>query len=77
MNCCTKANSLIQCKIMDIPTCFISIIIFFNRAFEYDSGEIIKLLRWMQNLHQLTWDHESLYADLKYEGNVTMKVNKT
>jgi len=22
-----------------------------------------KLLRWMQNLHQSTWDHEILYAD--------------
>jgi hypothetical protein len=23
----------------------------------------LKLLRWMQNLHQSTWDHEILYAD--------------
>jgi hypothetical protein len=23
-----------------------------------------KLLRWMQNLYQLTWDHEILYADI-------------
>jgi hypothetical protein len=22
-----------------------------------------KLLRWMQNLHQSTWDHETLYAN--------------
>jgi predicted nucleotidyltransferase len=22
-----------------------------------------KLLRWMQNLHQSTWEHEILYAD--------------
>jgi hypothetical protein len=22
-----------------------------------------KLLKWMQNLHQSTWDHESLYTD--------------
>jgi hypothetical protein len=22
-----------------------------------------KLLRWMQNLHQSTWDHEILYTD--------------
>jgi hypothetical protein len=22
-----------------------------------------RLLRWMQNLHQSTWDHEVLYSD--------------
>jgi hypothetical protein len=52
---------------MDIRTCFISIIIFFNRPSEYDSGGILKLLRWMQNLHQSTWDHAILYADRSLE----------
>jgi hypothetical protein len=48
---------------VDIPTNFILIIIFFNEPFEYGDGGIFKLLRWMQNLHHLTWDHEILYAD--------------
>jgi hypothetical protein len=48
---------------MDIHTSLIWIIIFFNGTFEYDDGETLKLLRWMQNLHQSVWDHEILYAD--------------
>jgi hypothetical protein len=24
---------------------------------------MFRLLKWMQNLHQSTWDHEILYAD--------------
>jgi hypothetical protein len=46
-----------------IPTSFIWIIIFFNGPFEYGDSGIFKLLRWMQNLDQTTWDHEILYAD--------------
>jgi hypothetical protein len=41
---------------------FIWIIIFFDRHFEY--GGNFKLLGWMQNLHQLTWGHKILYADI-------------
>jgi hypothetical protein len=51
-------------KIMDIPTSFIQIIILFDRPSEYCDGVTLKLLRWMQNLHQLAWDHgTSSYAD--------------
>jgi hypothetical protein len=32
-------------------------------AFEYDSGWTFRLLRWLQDLHQSTWDYEILYAD--------------
>jgi hypothetical protein len=52
---------------MDIPTSFLSVIIFFDRAFEYDGGGIFKPLKWMKNLHQSTWDHEMLYADRSSE----------
>jgi hypothetical protein len=48
---------------MDVPTSFICIIAFFNGCFEYGDGGIFKLLRWMQNLHQSTCDHEILSAD--------------
>jgi hypothetical protein len=48
---------------MDIATSYIWIIIFFNGPFEYGDGGILKLLRWMQHLHQSTWDHETLYTD--------------
>jgi hypothetical protein len=41
---------------------FIWWIIFFNKPFEYGGG-ILKLLRFMQILHQSTWDHDILYAD--------------
>jgi hypothetical protein len=37
---------------------FIWIIIIFNWAFEYGDVGIIKLLRWLQNLHLSTWEHE-------------------
>jgi hypothetical protein len=53
---------------MDIPTSFIWIIIFFNEPFEYGDGGILKLIRWMQNLHQSTWDHKILYADRPSKG---------
>jgi len=43
-------RSFVQWKIVDIPTSFILIIIFFNGPFEYGDGGIFKLLRWMQNL---------------------------
>jgi hypothetical protein len=32
--------------------------------FEYGDGGIFKLLRWLQNLHQSTWNHKMLYADI-------------
>jgi hypothetical protein len=50
-----------------IPTIFILILIFFNRPFEYGNGGIFELLRWMQNLHQSTWDHKIVYADRSLE----------
>jgi hypothetical protein len=37
---------------------------FFNGPFEYGDGRIFKLLRWMQNLHQSTWDHKMLYTNI-------------
>jgi hypothetical protein len=49
--------SLVQLKIMDIPTIFVWIIIFFNRAFEHGDDRIFKLLWWMQKLYQWTQDH--------------------
>jgi hypothetical protein len=55
-------QSLVQWKIMDMPTSFIWIIIFFDGVFKYGDGTF-KLLRWMKNLHQLTWDHQIFYAD--------------
>jgi hypothetical protein len=48
---------------VDIYTSFILIIIFFNGLFEYGDGGIFKLLKWMQNLHQSTWNHEILHSD--------------
>jgi hypothetical protein len=50
-----------------IPTSLICII-FFNRRFEYSDVGILKLLRWIQNLHQTMWDHEILYADRSSRG---------
>jgi hypothetical protein len=55
--------SLLQWKIVDITASFIWIIIFFNGPFEYGDGRIFKLLRWMQNLRQSTWDNKMLYAE--------------
>jgi hypothetical protein len=40
---------------------------FFNGSFEYGYGVNFKLLRWMQNLHQTPWDHETLYADRSWK----------
>jgi hypothetical protein len=48
---------------VDIPASFIWTIIFFIGSFECGDGGIIKLVRWMQNLHQSKWDHKILYAD--------------
>jgi hypothetical protein len=53
---------------MNIPPSFIWIIVFFNRAFECGDGGIFKFLRQMQNLHQLMWNRESLYADRYSKG---------
>jgi hypothetical protein len=36
---------------------------FFDRPFEYGDCGIFKLLRWMQNLNQPTWDHQILYVE--------------
>jgi hypothetical protein len=62
-------------KIVDIHTSFI-LIIFFDGAFEYDDGGIFKLLKWMQKLHQSTWDHEMLYADRSSEEEQLLKKPK-
>jgi hypothetical protein len=56
--------NLVQWKIIDIPTSFIWINIFLGRPFEYGDGGIIRLLWWMQNFNQSTWDHEILYAGI-------------
>jgi hypothetical protein len=48
---------------MGIPTSFIWIVIFFDGAFEYVDGGTFKLTRWLQNVHQSTWDHDILYDD--------------
>jgi hypothetical protein len=53
-------QSLVQLKIMDIQVLFD----FFKRPFEYGNGGILKVLRWMQNLHQSTWDHAIFHADI-------------
>jgi hypothetical protein len=55
-------RSLLQWKIMNVSTSFICVIILFNRPFEYDDCTIFKLLMWMQNLNQSTWDRDILYA---------------
>jgi hypothetical protein len=67
-------RSSVKWKIMDIFTSFIWIIIFSNGLFEYGYGGIFKLLRWMQNLHQSTWDHKILYADI-FRGWTTFNKN--
>jgi hypothetical protein len=59
--------SFVQWKVVDITIIFIWITIFFNGPFEYGDGEIFKLLRWMQNLHQSTWDRTYLYAGRSLE----------
>jgi hypothetical protein len=59
-----RQTKLVKWNIMDIPTSFIGIIIFFNGTSEYGDVGIFKLLTWIQNLHQSTWDHEVLYADI-------------
>jgi hypothetical protein len=64
-------QSFVQWKIVDIHASFIWIITFFNGPFEYGDDEIFKLLRWMQNLHQSTWDHKILYAAQIFRGWTT------
>jgi hypothetical protein len=56
-------RSLVQWKIMYIPTILVLIIIFLDWPFAYSDGGIFRLLRWMQNLHQSMLDHGILYAD--------------
>jgi hypothetical protein len=56
-------RSLVQWRIMDRPTSFVWIIIFLKGPSECGGGEIFKLVRWMKNLYQSTWDHEILYCD--------------
>jgi hypothetical protein len=46
---------------------FIWAVIFSNGPLEYGSGEILKLLRWTQNKHHSTLDHNILYADRSLE----------
>jgi hypothetical protein len=60
-------RSFVERNIVDIPTRFIWIIIFFNEPFEYSDGGIFKLLRWVPNLHRWTWGHKLLYADRSSE----------
>jgi hypothetical protein len=48
---------------VDKRTSFILITIFLNGAFEYGDGGILKLPRWIQNLHQSTWGHSISYAE--------------
>jgi hypothetical protein len=51
--------------------------IFFNYvALTIPKWRSLKLMRWKQNLHQSTWDHEVLYVDrsLKDEQLVFVKV---
>jgi hypothetical protein len=37
--------------------------IFFILHLQPFKNDVFRLLKWMQNLHQSTWDHEILYAD--------------
>jgi hypothetical protein len=48
---------------VDIPTSCTLIIILFNGPVEFGDGGIIISLRWMQNVHQSTWDHKLLHAE--------------
>jgi hypothetical protein len=52
-------QSFMRWKILDRPTSIIWIVIF-NCPFEYGDGVICKLLKWMQNLRQSTWEHNFL-----------------
>jgi hypothetical protein len=67
MSRCTYETKFCTIELMDIPTSFIWIIIFFNKPSAYSDGGILKLLRWIQNLQQSTWDHKILYADRSLE----------
>jgi hypothetical protein len=44
-------RSFVQWKIVDIPTSFILIIVFFNGPFKYVDCGIFKLLRYMLNFY--------------------------
>jgi hypothetical protein len=37
---------------------------------------IFKILRWMQNLHQTTWDHNILYSDRSLEDEQLLRESK-
>jgi hypothetical protein len=43
-----------------------SLFISFGGVYEYDDGGILKLLKCMQNLHQLKWYHESANGERRY-----------
>jgi hypothetical protein len=61
-------QSFIQWKIVDVPTSFIWIIIFFNGSVEYGDGGIFKLLWQTQNLHQSCDHNKTTFArNQKYE----------
>jgi hypothetical protein len=53
-------RSLVQRNIVDITTSFVRIFILLDVTFEHGDGGNSKLLRWTQNLHQSTEDHEVL-----------------
>jgi hypothetical protein len=57
-------RSLVQWKIVDMPTRLIWTIIFFNGPFEYGEGGNFILLRWRQNWHNSTRDHTISCADI-------------
>jgi hypothetical protein len=43
---------------------FFWIIIFFVGTSEYGGGGILKLLSWIQNMHQSTWDYAIFHGDI-------------
>jgi hypothetical protein len=51
-----------------MPVKVTSVLYFNPVASAVPKWRTFKFLRWMQNLHQLTWDHGMLYAiqSLKY-----------
>jgi hypothetical protein len=54
---CLDKRSLVQLKMVDMPTSTTWIVIFSDGAFEYGDRRIFKILRWMQNLYHSTSDH--------------------
>jgi hypothetical protein len=57
-------------KVMDIPISLFESL-FSLTPFEYGSGGIFILLRWVHSLHQTTWGHKILYADRSSEDELT------